>query len=80
MIEQAKLEAAALAIDEEAHICADWDDLVQTRETVADFIAARGEPNEVRDADNGLKVNVWHLGRKTLAVVDCGDARAALHM
>lgn len=80
MIDQTKLEAAAEAIDAETAICAEWDELVQTRDTIEDFISAQGDPRSVTTADNGYTVYEWAIGRTTLAVVDCGDARACLHL
>jgi hypothetical protein len=80
MIEQTKLEAAAEAIDAEAGICAEWTDLVQTLDTIADFIATHGQPRFTSTADNGCVVHEWPQGRRTLAVVDCGEGRAALCM
>jgi hypothetical protein len=80
MLTQTQLEAAAKAIDSQTSICAEADELTQTRDTVADFIAAQGKPAFVTEAANGLTVYEWALGRKTLAVVDCGEARACLCM
>ena len=80
MIEQHLLEAAAEAIDAETSICAEWDGLVVTRDTIADFIAARGPARFVSVAENGLTVHEGSIGRRTLAVVDCGEARASLYM
>jgi hypothetical protein len=80
MIDQNKLEAAAEAIDSETSICAEAGELACTRDTIAEFIAANGRPALISTAANGLRVYEWGVGRKTLAVVDCGNARAALCM
>lgn len=79
-IEQSVLEAAALAIDEEIHICAEWDELTTSSDSVEDFISAQGKPRWVHDAENGMKVYEWAIGKRTLAVIDLGEVRASLLM
>lgn len=81
MLNEQILTAAAEAIEAESPICAEWDALAQTADTIEDFIAAHGQPSYSSVADDSdMVVFVWEKGRKTLAVVDCGEARAALFM
>lgn len=80
MITEANLIAAAEAIDAETSICGEPEDFAQTRDTIADFEAEHGKPAFVSEADNGLTVYEWSVGKRTLAVVDFGAARAALCM
>lgn len=80
MLNQTELTAAVEAFDEIAHICATEEEIVQTRETIADFIAAQGRPDNIDTAENGVVVHEWNMGRKTLCVADFGEARAALRM
>lgn len=64
---------------------ADVDDLTVTNDTVADFIAAHGEPTET-NSHAGLTVYEWcglrnrsvfDLTRGNLYVADLGDKRVA---
>lgn len=80
MLTEANRTAAAEAFDEIARICADESEIVETRETVADFIEARGKPHNIDTAENGVVVHEWSIGKKTLCVADFGEARAALVM
>ena len=79
-VPQNELELAAEAIDQEASICAEWDELVTSRDTLADFIAAQGEPRHSNKAENGMTVYSWYIGKRILAVVDLGEIRASLLM
>lgn len=80
MIDERTLKLAAEAIEAEALICGEWDELVITRETIGDFIAAQGTPRSTSIAESGLPVFEWTIGKKTLAVVDCGEERATLFL
>lgn len=72
--------AAAEAFDEIAHILASEDEIVETNETIDDFISSRGKPDNIDTAENGVLVHEWNIGKKTLCVADFGEARAALVM
>lgn len=77
---EANRTAAVEAFDEIAHLFAGEDEIVETNETIADFISSRGNPTNTDIAGNGVIVHEWILGRKTLCVADFGMARAALVM
>ena len=72
---------------EDAHLGAiTEDDVIETRDTISDFVSHLGEPHDKHDC-NGLTVLAWHAvktkyhvpghPRRDLFVADFGDARAA---
>lgn len=68
---------AARAIGLSAYDDADYfhaDDMVQTRDTLADFIEAQGKPDHVSPEG----VHSWER-RKTLRVIDGGEFRFAIN-
>ena len=77
---EANRTAAVEAFDEIGHICASEEEIVETNETIADFISSRGKPNNIDAAGNGVIVHEWNVGKRTLCVADFGEARAALVM
>jgi hypothetical protein len=60
------------------------DDIVETRDTMVNFIEESGKPHETMTATNGVVLLIWRRiqrarghPRHDLLVADFGDARAA---